>query len=468
MKRNIQIWGSRFLVLAAVMFAAQYWGKPLYKQYFTPKKNTVFVPTAEVKTGKFVVSFHEIGTLEAVKSVPINTMTGGKIIKLIKEGVFVKPGDEIVELDTTDLQRDVRNQALTLKNANADVDRAKEELRMLKLSNQTDLDKQTAEYEYNKNELALAEKQRDKKKHLADEKLIPRDQVDQAEMEVRSKQLAVTKGEKDLELKKKDIASKENQKKADVDKVIFAANIAKSNLDEVQDRVKQATITAPAAGMVVLTKDWMGDSVRKIQEGDTVRPRQIICQLPDLTSMQVSVKVGESDAPKVKAGLPVLIRLEAVPKKVFHGTVKEVSSLATEGDMWDPNTTPGRKDFEVTISVKEVDPKVLKPGMTADVEFICDSVGKALSVPLESVIEKDGKTFVYVKDGKRWVRTPVVTGKFNDNFIIITKGLHVGQKVALRDPTRPMDEQEPVSSSVGSDEDKDKKGSAPIPGAADK
>ncbi len=452
-------------MVAAVIFAAHYWGMPLYRQYFTAKKAEVFVPTTTVKSGEFIVSFHEIGDLDAAKSVMVITRTGGKVIKLIKEGTIVKKGDELAILDTSDIVREIRNQQLAVKNADADVERAKEELRMLELSNATELAKQKADYEYNLNELTLAQAELEKKKKLAEKKLIPKDQVDQAEGQVRSKQLTVDKGDADLKLKEKDCASKVEQKKADVGKVVYAANIAKSNLEEAQEELQSGVITAPADGMVVLVRQWMGDSVRALQEGDGVRPRMGIFKLPDLSTMQVKANVGEADAPKVKVGLPVLIRMEAVPNRIFHGTIIEISSLATEGgNIWDnPNATPGRKNFEVTVSVKEVDPKVLKPGMTADVEFICEKLKNALSIPLETVIEKDGKTFVFVKDGKRWKKTPIVTGKYNSNFIVVEKGLKKGQVIALRDPTRTMDEQESGTSAPGRDESK--KQSAPIPEA---
>lgn len=452
-------------MVAAVIFAAHYWGMPLYRQYFTAKKAEVFVPTITVKSGEFIVSFHEIGDLDAAKSVMVITRTGGKVIKLIKEGTIVKKGDELAILDTSDIVREIRNQQLAVKNADADVERAREELRMLELSNATELAKQKADYEYNLNELTLAQAELEKKKKLAEKKLIPKDQVDQAEGQVRSKQLTVDKGDADLKLKEKDCASKVEQKKADVGKVVYAANIAKSNLEEAQEELQSGVITAPADGMVVLVRQWMGDSVRALQEGDGVRPRMGIFKLPDLSTMQVKANVGEADAPKVKVGLPVLIRMEAVPNRIFHGTIIEISSLATEGgNIWDnPNATPGRKNFEVTVSVKEVDPKVLKPGMTADVEFICEKLKNALSIPLETVIEKDGKTFVFVKDGKRWKKTPIVTGKYNSNFIVVEKGLKKGQVIALRDPTRTMDEQESGTSAPGRDESK--KQSAPIPEA---
>jgi len=468
MRRQLQIWGSRTLIVAALLLVGQRWGMPMYKQYFSPKKTSIFVPTAKVQQGTFTVSFHEIGNLEAVKSVPVNSDDDGKLISLVAEGTIVKKGDQIAEMDTSGVKRDVRNQELVVKNADADVARIQEELRMLKLSNQTELDKQQADYDYNVNELKMSEQQRDKKKRLADEKLVPRDQVDQADMDVRSKELAVKKGEKDLDLKKKDIASQEAQKQAEVNKAIFALNIQKSNLEELQSQVKSGVVTAPAAGMVVISKTWAGPGdYRKLQAGDTLHHRQTICQLPDLSSMQATINVGESDAPRVKIGMPVIIRLEAVPGKIFHGTVREISSLATEGNAFDTSSgaTPGRKNFEVSVAIKEVDPKVLKPGMTADAEFICESIKSAMSVPIESVIEQDGKTWVYVKNGHKYVKTPVVTGKYNDNFIVITKGLKKDQVVALRDPTRPMDVQEAGAAGPGAEEKKTGNEASPIPGA---
>lgn len=456
MKRNIQVWGSRSFMLILVVFAVQRWGVPTYARYFSPKKVSVFVPTAEVKKGKFTVSFHEIGTLGAEKSVPVYGEDDGKIIWIVPEGTMVKPGDRICEMDTTGVQKELRNQRLTVKNAEAEVGRAEEELRMLKLSNETELAKQQADYDFNVNELEIARQEKAKLEALAKEKLVPRDEVDKADLTVRSKKLAVDKGKADLELKKKDIQSKETQKQAEVSKVVFALNIQKSNLEELQGEMKGGVINAPASGMTVISKTWAGPGdYRKLQAGDTLHRRQTICQLPDLGHMQVRVNVGESDAPKVKIGMAALVRLEAVPDKTFHGTVREISSLATEGNPWEGTGTPGRKNFEVVVALKESDPKMLKPGMTADCEFICEAVASAVFVPLETVIEKNGKTYVFVKNGKRFERKQVVTGKYNDNFIIITRGVQKGQKIALRDPTKPVDEES--SGTAGSIEQKEDK-----------
>lgn len=467
MKRQVKLWTGRTFVLVAVVFAAQYWGMPLYKQYLTPKKVETFVPTTRVKSGKFVISFHEIGTLDAVNSVSVPAEVSGKIISIAAEGSFVKAGQKLVELDTTDAQREARTQVLNYQNALADVDRAKAEMAILKKSDQTEVDQQQAEFDFNKTEFDRAKAQLARMQRLQKQKLISGDQGDQADIDVRSKQLAVTKGQMALELKKKEVESKEQQKDADVRNKVFAANMSKSNLDEVQGRLKKAVILAPASGMVVIKSNYFGGGeFRKFKVGDSVGMRQIICNLPDLSSMQVNVKVGEADAPRLRTGLPVLIKLDAVPNKTFHGTIKEIASLATESNPWE-GETPGLKTFDVTVAVREADPKTLKPGMSADVEFICDSVNKSLYVPMESVVEQDSKTYVYVKKGKHYERVAVKTGKHNDNFICITKGLRAGQIVALHDPTKPSDQQE--SGTKGADQKdkkKDKKKSAPIPGAA--
>jgi multidrug efflux pump subunit AcrA (membrane-fusion protein) len=467
MRRQIQLWVTRAVMVAVVVVAAQRWAVPLYTRYFSPKKAVVFVPTTKVRAGNFTVSFHEIGTLDAERSVQVEAATGGKIISMVEEGTVVKPGDQLVELDNTDAQRDYRNQELAVKNADADVTRAEEELKILQLTNQTEWNKQVADHDFSKTQLEMAQKTYDRKARLAKEELVPGDQVEQADLDVQSKKLALDKAEADLELKKKDIESKETQKKAEIRKVQFAANIQKSNLDEIGERLKQSVVKAPAAGMVVLAKDWTPEGRRKLQEGDSVRPRQTLCSLPDLSSMLIKVNVGEADAPRVRLGMAVLARLEAVPNKVFHGTVKDIASLATEAMPWETGSTPGRKNFEVTIALREADPKVLKPGMTADAEFICDSVANSIYVPIESVVEREGKTYVFVKNGKSYSRVPVVTGKANDNFVVITRGLKRSQVIALRDPTRPMEEQEAGVSFAGTERNKSaKQEAAPVPGAA--
>lgn len=451
MKRQIFTWAARLLVVALLALGGVRWGVPAYKQYFKPKKTTVFVPVTTVREGGFTVSFHEIGTLIAEKSVFVSSRINGKLITLVDDGGIVKEGDRIALLDGTDLEKEMRNNNLAYQNSLADIGRAQNELEIFKAANQTEVDQAQAELDFDKTELERVKKQLEKKIRLSQDKLVPKSEVEDAELQVRIKELDVLKGEKNLVLKKREIMATERQKAADVRNVEFKSNIARLNYEDTLGKSENTVILAPAPGLVVLSKTYSPDGRRRLQPGDDVRPKQVICEIPDMKSMQVRVLVGETDVSRVHNDMPVRIRLEADPAKLFHGKVVKISNLASEGSAMDANYTPGKKIFEVTVAVRETDPKMLKPGMTADVEFIKEELKTAVFVPLEAVTEKDGKTWVYVRKSGKYRKTQIKTGLHNDNFVAVTKGLRPGDVVALRNPSA-------VSGTEGSSASDEKKG----------
>jgi hypothetical protein len=100
--------------------------------------------------------------------------------------------------------------------------------------------------------------------------------------------------------------------------------------------------------------------------------------------------------------------------------------------------------------------------MTANIEMIGEKKAKVLSVPVESVFQRDEGEIVYLKkkidpkaaakvkktaDGKEdkdaWKKffdkRVVVTGLSDNARVEIVKGLKLGEEVALEDPTLPAD-----------------------------
>ncbi|HEY3297964.1 MAG TPA: efflux RND transporter periplasmic adaptor subunit [Armatimonadota bacterium] len=465
MKELVKAWVLRIVTIVILVVVVRQWGVPLYHQYFTPEKAMAFMPTAEVRKGNFSVSFHEIGALQAEKSVPVMSMADGKIIKLVQDGKIVKAGDVIAELDMTSMKTQVRNAQLTYENAKSDVSKANEDLKILQASNKTSVMSAEVDLDFAKTLLKQAQEQLEKKKRLAKDKLIPSDQVIQAETDVESKILDIKKKEMALELEKKKAESQENQKRDDVRKAMSAAMIQKNAFDDVVKNLSQAIIKAPTDGLVVLEETWDSSGRRKIQEGDQARPQQTLCTLPNLSSMLIKVRVGESDAPRVHIGMPILIRLDSAPNKIYHGSVKDVANLARTAEFWEASA--GRNLIDVTIAVKEKDSKILKPGMKTDVEFICKSIANAVYVPIESVIQKGGTTYVYVKRGKEFVKRMVKTGTSNDSSVCILEGLKPNEVVALRDPSRPLDQQT-IGTETPADKSKPEKTAPPIPGTGGK
>jgi HlyD family secretion protein len=77
---------------------------------------------------------------------------------------------------------------------------------------------------------------------------------------------------------------------------------------------------------------------------------------------------------------------------------------------------------------------LLRPGLLADVEIILEKVANAVNIPAQSVREKDGKPFVYVKNGSKWEERTIRIGKRTESTLVIEEGLKVGETIAMADP----------------------------------
>jgi biotin carboxyl carrier protein len=93
---------------------------------------------------------------------------------------------------------------------------------------------------------------------------------------------------------------------------------------------------------------------------------------------------------------------------------------------------------------------LLRPGLLADVEIIVDKVPNALSVPLQSVFEKDGKPVVYVKNGNRFEPREIKPLKRSENVMIIAEGVKAGETIAMANPeAKPVDKKKSEGKSGG-------------------
>jgi multidrug efflux pump subunit AcrA (membrane-fusion protein) len=101
----------------------------------------------------------------------------------------------------------------------------------------------------------------------------------------------------------------------------------------------------------------------------------------------------------------------------------------------------------------------MKPGQRVRAEIVLDERPDVLTVPRQAVFEKDGEKIVYVQNGGSWEATEVELGPSSLGRLVISSGLEPGDRIALRDPTRPAD------APVEADSDGDSPPSAPSRGA---
>ena len=95
--------------------------------------------------------------------------------------------------------------------------------------------------------------------------------------------------------------------------------------------------------------------------------------MPRFTSQRLS---------DVQIGLPVTIRINAIPGYDFKGVLDSVSSVPLPGS-W-PNYD--LKQYEAVVKIQEDGPMLnqLKPGMSANIEIaVEESEGKLLQMPVQ-------------------------------------------------------------------------------------
>ncbi|MCJ7751154.1 MAG: efflux RND transporter periplasmic adaptor subunit, partial [Armatimonadetes bacterium] len=284
--------------------------------------------------------------------------------------------------------------------------------------------------------------------------IVPETKMDQAERILRSQEHALTKSEKDAEYLGSEHASEKAQSQADIGKSEFEAELAEKRIDEavlsakkrsqmaaeqyeeMKGQLEAGDLSSPADGVVVLGF-WYGDSGRRtIEEGDRVRPGWRIAEVTDLTALQVKLRIEEAAVSGLKVGQKAAITVKTAPDREFEGEISTIGAVAHTPSPWDdPDALPGRRVFDVIVTIEDADPEILRPGIDADVQLISKRIPQAVYVPIEAIFDRSGGQTAYVKKGDRFVARKVKTGERNEKAVTVLEGLKPGESVALSDPT---------------------------------
>ena len=216
---------------------------------------------------------------------------------------------------------------------------------------------------------------------------------------------------------------------------------------------QNARVTSPMSGVVIKRGVELGETVTS--GVSSFNAGTVLFTVADLKSLIIRVNLNEVDIAKVQVGQPVRITLDAYPQKVFTGKVSFVSPSA--------ELIEKIKVFKVEVQLDELG-ESFKTGMSANVEILGEKRDKAISIPLEALQKRDGKTIAFrlkanlnpkqlsaAKDGLSgrnkfiWLSdhwkdyfdvVPVSAGVATLERVEILNGLKAGQQVALEDPSK--------------------------------
>ena len=194
---------------------------------------------------------------------------------------------------------------------------------------------------------------------------------------------------------------------------ILAAQIVscKENLAMAEQKLNDSVIRAPFSGIIVKRLVNRGEYV-------TTMPPTVLFVIVNIDKVETEVTLPEVHLARVVKGNRVEITADVYPGIVFEGEISTINPLVD----------PVSRAFTVKIEIPNRGQR-LKAGMFARVTLYPKVHKGALVVPFKAVLQRDGKTGVFVIDGDRARFRPVITGVTDENEVEVIDGLAQGEEV---------------------------------------
>ena len=479
---------------------------------FATRKDVPEVTVVKVETRRELRStVTSSGEVRPIQFMNLTSEVQGRIEDIyVKEGDKVTAGTPLVKLDPTQLQSNTdaqlaayqasqnelqvtRSQVTAAQNqfsqaqqglnaSQAAVDTALQQVasaRQQVVASQTDVDKAQVD-------LNTAQRELKRTANLVEEGVESRSNYDAAKDRVDTAQVALRNAQARLKSQQ------------------LAVNEATARVNEANARAKQQEVTVKDARRGIDTANLSANASSKRSEQQAavlsgqknqrdktlqVAPiNGIIAEIPskvgtfavaglsttalltiaDMSTVNVEVKVDETEIDKVAVGQPVKIKVDAFGEKEIAGKVTQKTPLAvgksqTSGGLSTNINVQEAKEFRVVIQLVDLSEDVrdaLRPGMSATAVITTKTAENVITVPLQAVIEKKPeaatsptlpgdaatptpadkpKTIkgVYILDGNKAKFVEVVTGITGESDIQITGGLSEGQEV-ITGPSRVL------------------------------
>jgi len=397
-------------------------------------------PTYTITRGDLIVTVTEQGTLESAENTEIKCRVRGQntIIWVIESGSVVKPGDELVRLDTLAIEDAIAERTKYAHLTRSGAERAEADVARAELAIPEYLEGRYRNQLMNlEKDLVIAKSNQLTAQNMLThaETMAQRGYV--SGLELQEKRFAVTQAKLNVDITQTQIKELTDFTKAmemerlqgnlNTARARYAAEAERAQMDAARrdlalTELEQCVIRAERAGLVIYPRAEKWRRTPDIEEGATVHQDQTLLLMPDLSQMQVRVGIHESVVDRIKPGMIARI---TIPGKSFDGEVTSVAPV-THPAWWG---TGNVVKYDTIIKLPSI--PGLKPGMSAEVEIILDRHVDVLTIPVTAVVETTQGAFCWIQMAEGMKRRSLELGDTNDNFVQVRTGLQPGEKVVL-------------------------------------
>lgn len=192
---------------------------------------------------------------------------------------------------------------------------------------------------------------------------------------------------RDIRAQNPQLVSQEALEQAETQRAVAIANLesaerqvdqARAGLREAQDQLRKTTIIAPMSGRITRLAVEEGEVA---VPGTFSRETGLLMTISDLSVIQVTVEVDETDVVRIHMGDSSEVAIDAFPDTTFAGHVTKISNSSIRGAAQTGLGTDQAVDFNVEVTLDNPPPGV-RPDLSATARIITATRRGVLSVPI--------------------------------------------------------------------------------------
>ena len=380
--------------------------------------------TTVVVTAQRVASTISLsGKLAPWQEVEITSSITGNVMAIhFQHGEQVFAGQRLVELDTSEVEREYRDAQAAHIKAQQRFNEVDDWMNSAEVARaQRSISKARMDLETQKDELVEAA-------FLLEQGLIPAAEHDAAVRQLRNQQLDYESVQSDLEaVLAKGGAEEKQVARLELDNAYL-------HLQALEADMRGGTINAPISGVILQPRaDAAGEGAKaeaeRLVPGKSVTRGEHLLSIGNIERLSVTAEVDEVNISQIHVGQQVRVTGDAFPGLELRGSVVHVSSQASgaQSDSQLPS-------FKIRISLEdltEAQRSQLRLGMSTDLEVVVYESPDALVVPIGAVETDAEGTWLRVQDNDddETRRVRVEVGITTVDAVEIRRGIAAGDKV---------------------------------------
>ena len=329
--------------------------------------------TVEARLGSISSTVSANGKVATAEQVDVGPKVGGLVTELVaKEGEMVRAGQVLARLDAQELRAKVHQAGMSVEEARSAIEVAQVQLNQ-------------------------ANDQLARDRRLFESGVAPRAELD-------------------------DLRHAADLRAAQLRSAVAARRETQASLEYVQTQLDNTVVRAPMSGQVIL---------KHYERGKVVQAGDPLYTIADTGHLLVRAEVDETDAGKIRVGMPAIITSDAFPGLKINSAIQKIA--------W----RVGRKRIQSDNPAEITDTKVLEAempiesdgqfriGMAMDVKIATGKKDKALLIPRAAVQRRGPDLLVSVVKGEKVEELPVQLGAVEGPLVEVVAGLRPGDVVVI-------------------------------------